>query len=475
MPAHACPAAGGPLSQFKDAVAAAAALGVGASLLARAEQRIAQRNQQASAVLQASVDAAPFDALAYNSSLQQAQEWGLHADVARAQRELQLRRHRLAARLRELATHGGAGEVEAACADGEQLGLGSEAEAAHARLEQRQATALEELRQAAHHGSLKQYTAAVAAAERLNVSTAMRQACKEQLRQRQQEADQRLHEAACRGNLAAVRRRCEGALMLGLRAAVGAAEEQVQRRRQEALEQLAASTRCVCEYAILHDSPCARPAGLGSHQLESWVSTTQHLAAAISELGTEAALLQPPAACAAWPPELRGWLEDASWAAELELAAPVAQAVAALKGHLEALEAATQVVITPLQQACSAGEVGGQDGTAHASTAAESISKLEPGGQAGDSAQGNWGACPEPVGRLLACFREWQAMQHDRLPLVEGAAQRMAVGLCVEGAQQQHESCCMLDLSMQGLSVMELPAGNSPVVSLNLSRNAITR
>jgi hypothetical protein len=223
----------------------------------------------------------------------------------------------------------------------------------------------------------------------------------------------------------------------------------------------------VCEHASLNSNPADHC------QLESWLGAIQQLASVMAELGIEAALQHPLPAGVAWPAELQGWLADANNAAKLELAAAASQAFDTVADQLGALLAAKQVVTIPLQQqGGSAGER--QGGIAQAGTAADMDSA--------EAKEGEKGALNESVARLLACFSDWQAMQHDLVSLVEGAAQWMADGVRHSNAQrqQQQQQQCegskgKLDLSMQSLTGLDVLAGRSAVTSLNLNRNAITR
>jgi Leucine-rich repeat (LRR) protein len=489
--------AGGLLIQFKEAVAAAAVLGVPPPFLERAAQRLAQRNQQAAVALQAVAEAGPFSQDAYASCLQRAQQFGLHADAARAQRGLQLRRHRAAGSLAQLAGAGKAAEVETACQEAVLLGLAAEAEAAQARLEQRRAAATEELRQAALAGFLQQYQAAVAQAAGLKVGAAAQQACQEQLQQRQQNAELQLQQVAASSYLAAVRRHCQAALALGLQAAVGAAERQVHRRRQEAASQLAASTRAACEFVVWHSSTArgnAAAAGGSTcpDQLAGWLSTAAQLAAAVAERGATAALQHPPAPCSAWPPELHGWLLEGQRAAGLELEQPVQAAVGTLVAQLEVQVAAAQLTVIPLQQLRTPGS----------SRQLEQQQELQQRRQR----QGLSGDCGKHQ-HVLCSLQEWRAGQRDVLPFVAGAAVRagaeeapaddqdeapcqcqcqpaakhadgtgqVASGGGGGGSSSSSGCCGTLDLSMQGLDSLELLAGSSSLTSVNLAANAITR
>ena len=485
-----CLLAGGPLIQFREAVAAAAAVGVPQPFLERAQQRLAQRNQRAAAALHAAVEAGPFSQGAYASCLQQAQQFGLHADAARAQRALQLRRHRAAGSLAQLAGAGSAAEVEAACQEAALLGLAAEAEAAQARLEQRRAAATEELRQAAHAGSLQQYQAAAAQAAALHVDAVAQQVCQDQLQQRQQHAELHLQQAAASGDLAAVRRGCQAALPLGLQPAVAVAEQQVHRRRQEAAAQLAASTRAACDFVSLQRSS-ARGAAAASRgtacadQLAGWLNGTALLAAAVAERGAAAALQHPPLACSAWPPELQGWLLEGQRAAGLELEQPMQAAVGTLVAQLEALVAAAQLAVIPLRQPT----------TSNSTQRLVQQQEVQQQGSVGSYGEHHY---------VLSSLREWRAGQQDVLPLVAGAAVRTeaveaaaadlaevpcqcqcqtaaarhagAAGKAASGGCSSRScSCCSLDFSMQGLDCLELLGGSSSLTSLNLAANAITR
>ncbi|KAI3438847.1 hypothetical protein D9Q98_001264 [Chlorella vulgaris] len=155
------------IAEFQQAAAAAAALGASATLLQHAQQRMTHRNLQASAWLRAAVNAIPFSEATFDGFLQLAHRYGLHGDVQRAQRALQLRRRRAALRLLEAAEQADAVAVETSCVSAEQLGLAAEAEAARERLGQRQSGSLHALLQASHHGCLQQFTAAADMSERL--------------------------------------------------------------------------------------------------------------------------------------------------------------------------------------------------------------------------------------------------------------------------------------------------------------------
>ena len=469
-------------------------MGVPPAFLEGAAQRLAQRNRQAAAALHAAVEAGPFSQDAYVSCLQRAQQFGLHADAARAQRGLQLRRHRAAGSLAQLAGAGSAAEVEAACQEAALLGLAAEAEAAQARLEQRRAAGTEELRQAALAGSLQQYSAAVAQTAALQVDAVIQQACREQLQQRQREAELQLQQAAASGDVAAVRRSCQAALPLGLQAEVDAAEQQVHRRRQEVASQLAASTRAACHFlGSQRSSARGNAAATGGSacldQLAGWLSSAAQLAAAVAERGAAAALQHPSAACSAWPLELQHWLVEGQRAAGLEMEQPVQAAVGTLVAQLDALVAAAQLTVIPMQQLRTPGS----------SRRLERQQELQqqPQGQA------SFGSCGKHQ-HVLSSLREWRAGQRDVLPLVAGAAMRaeaeepavddqaeapcqcqcqpatrqaVATGQVAGGGASSHCSwcCCALDLSMHGLESLELLAGSSSLTSLNLAANAITR
>lgn len=420
-------------------------------MLQRAEQQVAARNQRAAEALQAALDAEAFDADVFSSSLQRARQLGLHAAAARAERGLQLRRHRVAATLQHVAAEGGASEVQAMCRCAAQLGLAAQAEAAAARLGQRQAAAAEELRTAAHSGSLQQYQAAVGKGEALQVSPALQRTCREQLRQRQQQAEQQLRQAAERGELAVVRRRCQAALALGLDGAVAEAERQVNERRMAAAEQLAASTREACSFAPAradgsqHGDPAAQ-------QLTGWLDDTQQLVSSIVQCGAAAALARLPPACAGWPAELRCWLVDAFRAAGLELDRAVGTAAATLKAHLEAQLAAAVAVPITLQ----------------AEDTPSSTSAASPTLQQGSAGPGQ---------RLQTCLHQWQALQHDVLPLVAALAgeEDGQADAAAEGDSRGESGCSMFDLSGQGLCSLELLAGASGITHLDLSGNFLPR
>lgn len=440
------PGAGGPVALFSEAAAAATALGVGQALLHSAEQQVAARNQQASAALQAALDAQPFSAVEFGSCLQRARQLGLYAAAARAERGLQLRRHRASAALQQNAAEGSAAEVEAMCQSAAQLGLVSEAEAAAARLEQRQAGAAEELRQAAHSGSLQQYHAASSKAAALQVSSTLQHTCREQLRQRQQEAEQQLRHAADRGELQMVRRSCHAALALGLDAAVAEAERRVNERRMAAAEQLAASTRDACAFAAFsHFSDAA------AQQLAAWLSAAQQLVGSITQRGATAALARSLPACMGWPAELRCWLVDATRAAGLELDRAVGAAAGTFAGQLEARLAATLVKPIPLQPA----------------DMPQAGSEMSASVQQGTAGQGR---------RLHACLQQWRELQQDVLPLVATLAGEEDGSAGETASESEGEgSSGALDLSGQGLRSLELLAGGSGITRLDLSGNALSR
>ncbi|KAL4434143.1 hypothetical protein ABPG75_000584 [Micractinium tetrahymenae] len=504
-------AQGAPVLQFREAAAAAAALGVSAAFLARAEQRVALRQQQAAEALAAALAAAPFVGAAYQAALEHAQRCGLHADAARAQRGLQLRRHRAATALQQLAAEGGAAEVEAACQEAEQLGLEAEAHAALCRLEQRQAAATEELRQAAFHGSLQQFQAADATAAALQVSGSLRQSCREQVLQRQREAEQQLRLAAAgRGDLAAVRRRCRAAALLGLTAAVAEAERVVQQRREESVEQLARSTEQACNRASAAARAaeqraemwpaCATPREVTTARqlLGGWLAAVQQLSAAVGERGAAAAFVHPPSACSSWPAELHGWLVDSHQAAELELGPQVLAATLAFQAHLETLHTAAQVAVTavplePRQATSSRPGPSSSRATSRAALCASGEACASPtvrrrdtadaaAGEQKDARQLGTAAQTVPASahdlNLLGRFQEWRASQEHLLPLVAGAAERAAAAAEAEReadvGESGHQGQSRLDLGCQGLESLELLAGGSPVTHLNLHSNALT-
>lgn len=522
-------AEGGPLLQFQEAVAAAVALGVGAPFLARAEQRIDARNQEAAAALRTALEAAPFCSQAFAASLERAQHCGLHADVARAQRALQLRRHREVAALQKLAAHCGAAEVEAACREVVQLGMEAEAEAAMCRLGQRQANAVEQLREAAYRGTLQEYETAAETAAELQVCPAVQQTCREQLKQRQVEAEQQLRLAAAGqgcAELALVRKRCQVAASLGLAAAVSAAEQQVCSRREQAVEQLVRSTRAACEFAsgaaqagrergdAAVAAVCATPRGTPWQLLLSgWLACTRELAQAVGERGAAAALLHPPPGCAAWPAQLRGWLVDMHSASGLELEAPVAAAATTFQAHLEALQASSRMAVVQLQpvnaassisrggssttlssngsgasmcvRASASGSLGSarsRPATATATGPPASVSDQScegPQQQSTPRSQPTTARRQLPKDGLLGHFADWQAAQQHLMPLVAGAAERQAAAIAeevdVESAEVVPDGIHDLDLSCQGLESLDLLAGGSPATALNLSSNALTR
>ena len=484
---------GGPLLRFKEAVAAAAALGVGAPFLARAEQRFAERNQHAAQALQAALDAAPFSPRVFAESLERARCCGLHADVARAQRGLQLRKHRAATAAQQTAVEGSAAAVEAACQEAAHLGLAREADAAQARLGQRQAAALEGLRQAAHAGCLQQYEAAAAVAVALKLDVAEQQACRERLQQRQQEAGQALQAAAALSDVPAVRRHCQAALLLGLAPAVDAARQEVHRRRQAAAGQLAASARAACEF-VSHaahvaqergeaelSSLCATPRSTPWQQLlAGWLAGAAQLAAAAAERGMPAALMHPPAACAAWPAELRGWLGEAQQAVRLECEQAALTAIHTVQAHLEALSAELQLVGLPLKPP-QVGGSGRPTSSGRRSTSGALLSaRHRLASSAGTAQQVQLEGVPSCAAtgeqRLLTCYQEWRDAQQDMLPLVAGVAERAAAG--EDGGEEEEEEGGgvggVLDVSCQGLDSLQLRAGGVPA-ALDLSTNALTR
>lgn len=506
-------AQGAPVLRFREALAAAAVLGVSPSVLAKAEERVTLRQQEVARALAAALAAAPFAGQAFQWALEHAQRCGLHADAARAQRGLQLRRHHAAAALQQLAAEGGAAEVEAACREAEQLGLDAEAHAALCKLEQRQAAAAEQLRQAAFHGSLQQFQAAEAAAESLQVSDCLRQSCREQVRQRQHEAEQQLRLAASgRGDLEATRRICRSAEQLGLGAAVAQAEQEVQRQREEAVEQLVRSTQqaCDCASAAVQAAEqghqcaavCRLPGDAATPRqlLGGWLASVQQLASDAQERGASAAFVHPPSACTSWPAELRGWLVDAHHAAGLDLGPQVLAATLAFQAHLEALHTAAQVVVTavPLQQSQAATSRSGPSGSSRPG----SRSALGSGQSAAASPRGwvtgsadagpsrHWGArqpgtadaavpaaaCDQD---LLGRFWGWRAVQEHLLPLVACAAQRAVAAAELEAqagaADGSRHGHAHLDLGCQGLESLELLAGGTHVTHLDLDGNALTR
>lgn len=438
------PRAGGTATQFSEAAAAAASLGISRTHLQHAEQQVEARNQLAAAALQAALDAQPFSADQFAACLQRARQIGLHVAAVRAERGLQLRRHQAALALQQAAAEGSADEVESACREACQLGLAAEAESAASRLEQRQAAAAEELRQAALSGTLQQYAHAAGKARALAVGITLQRTCYEQLQQRQQEAEQQLRLAADCGELPAVRRRCQAALALGLCAAVDAAEQRVNARRVEAAEQLAASTRAACNFATAHAEGGQR-GGMAATQLAAWLSDAQRLVGAIEERGAAAALAHPPSACTSWPGELRGWLVDAHRAACLELQRAAGTAAAAVARHLEALASAAAVVPVPLQPLA----------TPH-STASGGGEQQAGAGQA----QG-----------LEACLQQWREMQQDVLPLVAALAAEAAEEEDGAGAAGEAvASGASLDLSGPlGLRSFELLAAAGGIAGLDLS------
>lgn len=414
---------------------------------------MAQRNLQTSVSLRAAVNAVPFSATTFDSFLQLAHRFGLHGDVQRAQRVLQLRRRRAALRLLGADELADAVAVEASCVSAEQLGLAAEAEAARERLGQRQSESLHELLQASRHGCLQQFTAAADMSERLGVSLAQRAACSQRLLQRQQAAEQRLRYAACQGNLGAVRQCCSEALSLGLCSAIAAVQQHLDARRQEAAVQLAVSTRAACEFASQHveAAKCAGPSGSDcTQQLQSWRCWSEQLAASMAEAGVEAALRQPPAVGASWPEQVTCWLADARSAAGLELAAAVAQAVDTFRDHLRALEA----------------------------TACQGSIRLLPA-----KAEAGCKTCCHSTlaSHALACYQQWQALQRPLLTRMAAAAQQAAGG--GDSAAGEPAQASTAQFAGCGLAILELAAMSSalPVSSglarlrlLDLSGNRLT-
>lgn len=440
------------MALFSEAAAAAAALGVSQAQLQHAEQQVATRNQRAVEALQAALDAEVFSSQQFSSSLQRVRQLGLHAAAARAERGLQLRRHRAATALQQVAAEGTAAEVEATCRIAAQLGLAAQAEAAAARLEQRQAVATEELPQAAHSGTLLQCEAALGKAEMLGVSASLQRACREQLRQRQQEAEQSLQQAADRGEVAAVRRQCQAALALGLDSAVAEAERRVNQRRTAAAEQLAASTREACEF-VTAQATAGQSSDAGAQRLAGWLSDAQQLASSIAQRGAAAALARPPPGCMGWPAELRCWLVDASRAAGLELERAVGTAAATLAAHLEALVATAVAIPIPLQPTDTP-----QSGSGRRS------SERQGGGGQGQ--------------HVHTCLQQWRELQQDVLPLVAALAceedvEESAAEAECDGAEEG--SSAVLDLSGQGLCSLELLNGGSGITRLDLSGNTLSR
>ena len=84
---------------------------------------------------------------------QHAEALGLHADAARAQRGLELRRHRTTQHLQALAEQGSSSGIDAAVVDAQLLGLQEVAAVAATRLAQRRTQAARQLAQLVDHVS----------------------------------------------------------------------------------------------------------------------------------------------------------------------------------------------------------------------------------------------------------------------------------------------------------------------------------
>lgn len=413
---------GGSLPQCKEAMAAAAALGVDAAVLRRAEQSAAERNNRAAAALQAAVQAAPFSAEAFAACSAAAQQFGLHADVARAQRALQLRRHRAAGALEQLAAGASAADVEAACHGAAQLGLHAEARAAQVRLAQRQAAVAEALQQAARGGSLAQFRAALEQAVTQRVCAATQQACREQLRSRQAAAEAQLQHAAGHGDIAAIEQGAQQALALGLEAAVEAAAARANERRRAAAQRLATSTRAACAFAEAAEADSPRCAEQAQQRLHEWAHAARQLHRAGADRGSSATIPCTLPASASWPAELQGWLEDARQAASLGLQPSVAAAAGTLAGCLESLLAEARLA------------AGGSQHSLPSSSGSVDCTQAAPA---------------TPAGRLLARLHEWRALQQ------RGMLARVAALSAEEAAAE--EGGCVLDVSGQGLTRLEPP------------------
>ncbi len=507
-------ALGATVRQFREAAAAAAALGVSPAWLARAEESVMRRQQEVAAALAAALAAAPFDRATFQQALERARLRGLHADAARAQRGLQLHRHRAAAALQQLAAEGEAAELEAACQEAGQLGLDAEAHSALCMLGQRREAAAEQLRQASLHGSLQEYQVADAAATALQVDASLRQSCREQVGQRQHDAEQQLLMAASgQSDVAAMRRLCQSAARLGLHTAVAEAEQAVQRRRTESVQQLLRSTQQACDCAsaaaqAAEQGPqgateyqgCPQDAATHVQLLGGWLAAVQQLATDIEERGEHDAFAHPRAACRSWPAELCRWLADARQAASLELGSQVLAATLAFQAHLAALHTtalASRAVVQLERRQAAAGRTG------TSSSRPSSRASPRPGCSAAESP---WGCAKENVDGaanllretqqlrtdaqsarptaleedLLQRFSEWRATQQDLLPLVAAAAQRAAqraapvVELAGEASGGRH-GLTRLDLSCQGLAGVELLSGATHVEHLDIRSNSLAR
>lgn len=393
----------------------------------------------------------PFSAGSFSSCLQHAERCGLHTDVLQAQSALQQRKLRAAEELHASATAAAAAAVEAACRGAAQLGLAREVEAALATLKERQAAAEERLRCASHSGSLQEFNAAAAKADLLQVSSELWLACQELLRRRQLQAEEQLRESTRRGDLAAVRRQCQAAQLLGLQAAVEAAQEELHLRRQQTAAELASSTREACQAAsLLGDDRALLPesdTASSVAQLLDLKLCVIRLAAAVAEVGASRALAGALADSATWPAELARWLAVALRAEEMELGAAVAQALAVLYFHLQALQACLPVQLMPVWTGL--------------------MVDRQQEGQRSHSA-------------LLAGYDKWRALQLHAIPLVEAAALAPAA-VSEEG---RPDGILALDLCEDGPAALEalapppaapqLPAALAALQLLDLSGKGLT-
>jgi hypothetical protein len=242
----------------------------------------------------------------------------------------------------------------------------------------------------------------------------------------------------------------QACLALGLAAAVQQAEEVLSQRRHDAVQQLVAKARDACDHA-----DAQAQAACGGQRLRDWSHTLEDLAPDIGHRGVQAAVSVLPAACDSWPPAMRGWLDHARQAAELELDDAIVQTVQVVSAHLRSFPEAAQLEI----HMCGSGSTSSSP--LHAQHGEVLVS----------SAGAQQGAPSAAAGMFLAGFQAWQALQREALPLVERAVQQPELVALADQASGDTR----LDLSDQGPAVLELLASRHTATRLHLSRNDLTR
>ena len=469
--------AGGPAIQLREAISRAAILGIDPQLLQQAEADLAHRNQQATQVLGAALDAVPFDGAAFQARLQQAQAFGLLAEAARVQRGLQLRKIRAGQALVSLAPRGTAGEIGTACAEAKTLGLEAEAAEAEQQLARRLACATAGLQQASKSGSQSEFRTAVQVAAELAVADFLLSSCKRGFEQRQAAAVQMAQEEADRGSVAGFASARQLCIALGVEEKAAAAEEVLEARRRSVAEQLVADTQALCQ--AMSGGSCS------AAELEACAGVLQQLRQQVGTRQGRAELL-----CACSLPrcaDLRSCI--VAWAGALDLAgcldldSQIGRSAAVLDTCVAAALSQARVPVVAL----GPGSVATADLIRQQASCRQDGGHVQPQGHASEGTQHKNGAAS------LAHFRAWQLAQQPVLKKLEQLAGNSGAEL---GSSQLTSGSSNssggggggggsggggggdpdnlhLDISLQGLSSLELLSSCTSLRSLDLQGNAL--